>query len=257
MEKIKNTPQVRQTRWSSLYLPTSRYKIAPTQCFHIYSFVQDITFLMINGVKCPSTVYSHNCFLFSLSSNGWPTQEKSLENGICSMSQRTVFILIDLPFCFSTTCKFKWTSNSHPVFRWAATWQNQQNGCAPSEDSDQPGHSPSLIRVFAVRMKKAWVLSYPLSAQRRLWSESSLGAHSFCWFCHVAIVVHWTVKLNCIEPVASLTSLNGVTSVYHWYSAILLDCFFQKCTVNEWTLWVRCFLFSNFCNDCSLASYIL
>ena len=24
------------------------------------------------------------------------------------------------------------------------------------------------IRVFAVRMKKAWVLSYPLSAQRRL-----------------------------------------------------------------------------------------
>ena len=26
-------------------------------------------------------------------------------------------------------------------------------------------------RVFAVRMKKAWVLSYPLSAQRRLWSD--------------------------------------------------------------------------------------
>ena len=23
--------------------------------------------------------------------------------------------------------------------------------CAPSEDSDQPGHLPSLIRVFAVR----------------------------------------------------------------------------------------------------------
>ena len=43
---------------------------------------------------------------------------------------------------------------------WAATWQNQQN--------DFP---PSLIRVFAVRMKKAWVLSYPLSAQWRLWSD--------------------------------------------------------------------------------------
>ena len=26
--------------------------------------------------------------------------------------------------------------------------------CAPSEDSDQPGHPPSLIRVFTVRMKK-------------------------------------------------------------------------------------------------------
>ena len=36
--------------------------------------------------------------------------------------------------------------------------------CAPSEDSDQPGNPPSLIRVFAVFMKKARVLSYPLSA---------------------------------------------------------------------------------------------
>ena len=76
---------------------------------------------------------------------------------------------------------------------WASTWQNQQSDCAPSEDSDKPGHPPSQIRVFAVRMKKAWVLSYPLSAQRRLirlggcpgWSESSLGAQSLCWFCHV------------------------------------------------------------------------
>ena len=32
--------------------------------------------------------------------------------------------------------------------------------CAPSEDSDQPGHLPSLIRVFAVHMKKHWPLNY-------------------------------------------------------------------------------------------------
>ena len=43
--------------------------------------------------------------------------------------------------------------------------------CAPSEDSDQPGHLPTLIRFFAVCMKKVWVLSYPLSAQQRLWSD--------------------------------------------------------------------------------------
>ena len=43
--------------------------------------------------------------------------------------------------------------------------------CAPSEDSDQPGHLPSLIRVFAVHMKKPWVLNYQSSAQRRLWSD--------------------------------------------------------------------------------------
>ena len=27
--------------------------------------------------------------------------------------------------------------------KWAATRQNQQSDCAPSEDSDQPGHPPS------------------------------------------------------------------------------------------------------------------
>ena len=66
--------------------------------------------------------------------------------------------------------------------------------CAPSDDSDQPGHPPSLIRVFAVRMKKAWVLSYALRAQRRLirldgcpgWSVSPLSAEPFCWFCDEA-----------------------------------------------------------------------
>ena len=65
--------------------------------------------------------------------------------------------------------------------------------CAPSEDSDQPGHPPSLIRVFAVRMKPHWVLSYPLSPQRRLWSVCAVAqvdlslrwAHMpFCLFCH-------------------------------------------------------------------------
>ena len=54
--------------------------------------------------------------------------------------------------------------------------------CAPSEDSDQLGHPPSLIRVFAVRMKKSWVLTYQLSAQSKTLirlgrcPESSLGA---------------------------------------------------------------------------------
>ena len=46
--------------------------------------------------------------------------------------------------------------------------ERKKTACAPSEDSDQPGHPPSLIRVFAVRMKKAWVLTYPLSAHQRL-----------------------------------------------------------------------------------------
>ena len=42
---------------------------------------------------------------------------------------------------------------------YTSLYENQQNDCAPSENSDQPGHPPSLIRVFAVRMKKAWILT--------------------------------------------------------------------------------------------------
>ena len=53
---------------------------------------------------------------------------------------------------------------------WAASWQNQQNDCAPSEDSDQSGHPPSLIRVFAVREDS------DQSGIRPVWSEVSLSA---------------------------------------------------------------------------------
>ena len=63
--------------------------------------------------------------------------------------------------------------------------------CAPNEDSDQPGH---LIRIFALRLKNPWVLSYPESAQQRLLSDwenaqadlSLLGTQPHCWFCREA-----------------------------------------------------------------------
>ena len=51
-------------------------------------------------------------------------------------------------------------------------------------------HPPSPIRVLAIRMKNPWVLSYPLSTQRRLWSWAHM---SFCWFCHgVAQVINYS-----------------------------------------------------------------
>ena len=65
--------------------------------------------------------------------------------------------------------------------------------CAPSEI---PGHPPSLIRVFAVRMKNLWV--FELVPKKRTaktlirlggcpgWSESSLGAQILCWFCRAS-----------------------------------------------------------------------
>ena len=57
--------------------------------------------------------------------------------------------------------------------------------CAPSEDKDQLGYPPCLIRVFAVRMKKTWVISFPRERTAKTlirlggcagWSESSLDA---------------------------------------------------------------------------------
>ena len=66
-------------------------------------------------------------------------------------------------------CLTYWSHSFYYI--WAASRPNQM-ACAPSEDSDQPGHPPSLIRVFAVHMKKAEVLSYHESAQRSLWSDS-------------------------------------------------------------------------------------
>ena len=69
---------------------------------------------------------------------------------------------------------------------WASAWQTLQNGLRAQ-------HPLSLIRVFADRMKKAWVLSCPLRAQQRLWldwvdAQANLclrWAHMpFCRFCH-------------------------------------------------------------------------
>ena len=54
---------------------------------------------------------------------------------------------------------------------WAATWQNQQSDCAPSKDSVQPGHPPSLIRVFGVHLMGSWGPKLPSCGQRRLWSD--------------------------------------------------------------------------------------
>ena len=53
---------------------------------------------------------------------------------------------------------------------WATAWQNQQNECT-QQRLRSAWAWPSLIRVFVVHVKKPWVLSYPLSAQRRLWSD--------------------------------------------------------------------------------------
>ena len=65
---------------------------------------------------------------------------------------------------FSSTW-YRWPNNEPPHDK------TKKKACAPSEDSDQPGRLPSLIRVFTIRMKKACVLSYPLCTLWRFWSD--------------------------------------------------------------------------------------
>ena len=50
--------------------------------------------------------------------------------------------------------KNKYTGNSVLIYHHSSTYEPARDktnkmACAPGEDSDQPGHSPSLIRVNA------------------------------------------------------------------------------------------------------------
>ena len=63
----------------------------------------------------------------------------------------------------------------------------------PSEYSDQPGHPPSLIRVFTMHSMSSWGPNISSCGWRRLWSvwanvqadPSLRWAHMpFWWFCH-------------------------------------------------------------------------
>ena len=127
------------------------------------------------------------------------------------------------PFCWfcheAAQIVIIWMLNHRHIFHTIPSEPPQDKtnkmACAPSEDSDQPGHPPSLIRAFTVRMKKSWFLSYPLSAQRRLWSDWA-DAQSFCWICHEA--AHFSSKqitpLQWVyHPLLILTPCHGATAM--------------------------------------------
>ena len=95
-------------------------------------------------------------------------------------------------------------------------WLNTQEVMAPSRhdwkivdwdvslnttNQPKPGHLSSLIRVSAVRIKKYLVLSYPLSAQRRLWSDwaNAQADLSLCW-AHTHFVGFVMSRLMCFMP---------------------------------------------------------
>ena len=109
--------------------------------------------------------------------------------------------------------------------------------CAPNEDSNQPGHPPSLIRVFAVRSVGSQGSKVSSVGQRRLWldwayDQADLNlcwAHRwFCWFCHA--VVHF----NSPSIVKLLTEIvMGLSFHYHvfvlFFTLIYREIIFLKC----------------------------
>ena len=77
--------------------------------------------------------------------------------------------------------------------------------CAPSEDSAHSWHSPSLIKVFAVRPKGSWGPNVSFRWQQRLWSDWADAQADlslrwtyrlFCWFWHAAAHIALT-KMSC------------------------------------------------------------
>ena len=122
---------------------------------------------------------------------------------------------------------------------WAAAWQNQQNDCAPSKDSDQPGHPLSLIWVFAVRSMGSEGPKLSSCGQWRLirlgkcpgWSESLLDAQvillvlscgssfliqSEYWGAHVIITATMIspadILMTTHEPLYNTVCYNTVTT---------------------------------------------
>ena len=123
------------------------------------------TLLWDIGYCLPPCVQEMTCFIPAYS----PSQGPCCDGNTCRFIRRSAnFVCENTQPCMDELyCEY-------PLNLYKNEPPNDKTNkvaCAPSEDTDQPGHPPALIRVFAVRMKKSWVLSYLLSAQRRLWSD--------------------------------------------------------------------------------------
>ena len=151
----------------------------------------------------------------------------------------------------STNRSIEDAENKRKRFTWVSSWQNQQNDCAPSEDSDQHGHLPSLIRVFAIGMEVAWTFSHTVSAQRRRWSDcadaqadlSHRWAHShfvgfvMLWFtydCYLFLLlfISWIQISSHLKK--TILWVNSVSTIQCWLE-FCQGCFVRRGFGSEWT----------------------
>ena len=89
------------------------------------------------------------------SENGFPMSSYNLVHIIENMPKFSPKLQCEIKiFKIMISCKAGHFIHSNMTFKPPHDKTNKV-ACAPSEDSDQPGYLPSLIRVFAVRMMKA------------------------------------------------------------------------------------------------------
>ena len=101
-------------------------------------------------------------------------------------------------------CMIRPTNLWSVSYKWAATWQYQQSGvCAQrslrsawaSAQSDQSlrcPHEESLSHKLPIEQTAKTLIRLGGCPG---WSESPLGAHSFCWFCHVVAQMDQILKI--------------------------------------------------------------
>ena len=80
--------------------------------------------------------------------------------------------------------KFNVLSRPHSLVHELPHDKTNKMACAPSEDSDQPEHPLSTWRKLGPsKLHIECTAKTDQTGQCPGWSESSLGAQPFCWFC--------------------------------------------------------------------------
>ena len=166
-----------------------------TVCYDLFALPLGVIFRLWSVIV---TLHCHLLYIFFLII----LKNLSTQSFVCRLLEMCCFVLLVFVLSVSRESCASCLLPFWVTFIWAKTYKMT---CAPIEDSDQPGHPPCLIRVFAVHMKKVGVLSYPFCVQQRLWSDwadaqADLSLHwaymPFCRFCHALAHLYFVPDFN-------------------------------------------------------------